>query len=92
MECAGFMIQVAECYRCKRVDYTDPHEVFYGRGRRKVSIKHGMVIRLCRDCHRFVHEHPKDEFSVKLKKDHQRKFEEARTREEFMKIFGRSYL
>jgi len=45
---------------------------------------------LCAKCHAEVHAgNWKDKF---LKKAHQKIFEQTHTREEFMRIFGRSYL
>ncbi len=78
------------CYICtergiKNVLKDDLHEV-YGGSNRKRSIENGLVVPLCRKCHQ-------DKAILKwLKKFVQLKFEETHTREDFIKIFGKSYL
>ena len=74
-----------KCYICKKAKKEDLHEVFGGRNR-QTSMKYGLVIPVCRKCHQ-------DKTILKwLKKFVQLKFEETHTREEFIKIFGKSYL
>lgn len=63
----------------------DPHEV-YGGSNRQRSIKNRFVKMLCRKCHQ-------DENVLKeLKKDVQKEYEKEHTREDFIKIIGKSYL
>ncbi len=65
------------------------HEVFSGAYRTH-SINENMVLPLCVFHHTQIH---KDiELSLFWKRLCQQKFEESRTRDEFIKIFGRSYL
>lgn len=63
----------------------DPHEV-YGGSNRQRSIKYGFVKNICRKCH----DNPK--IIEQLRIDTQKKFEKIHTREEFIKIIGKSYL
>jgi hypothetical protein len=63
----------------------DPHEV-YGGSNRKISMKNGLVKMLCRKCH-------KDEEILKqLKIETQKEYEKEHTRDEFIKLIGKSYL
>lgn len=63
----------------------DPHEV-YGGSNRKRSIKNGFVRNLCRKCH-------SDTKVIKqLRIDVQKEYEKTHTREEFIKIIGKSYI
>jgi len=82
------------CELCGRDAYCTHHHVYFGTANRKLSDKWGMVAMLCPDCHqngpRAVH-HCR-ETDLILKRRYQRKFEEEHTREEFRKIFGKSWL
>lgn len=78
------------CYICtergiKNVPKKDLHEV-YGGSNRKRSIENGLVVPLCRKCH--------TDYTILnwLKKFVQLEYEETHTREEFIKIIGKSYL
>lgn len=63
----------------------DLHEVYGGRNRKR-SIENGLVVPLCRKCHQ-------DRFILEwLKKFVQLEYEETHTREEFIKLIGKSYI
>lgn len=63
----------------------DPHEVFGGSNRQR-SIKYRFVKMICPECH-------KDEQIIQqLRKDVQKEYEKEHTREDFIKIIGKSYL
>lgn len=70
---------------------TDRHHVFMGRNRQK-SEELNCVVWLCRDCHALVHR--SREVSLRLMKSYQALLENEKdmSREEFIRIFGRSYL
>lgn len=63
----------------------DPHEI-YGGSNRKRSIKHKFVKLICPRCH------SNEEIINQLRIDIQKEFEKKRTREEFIKIIGKSYI
>lgn len=63
----------------------DPHEV-YGGSNRKRSIQNSFVKKLCRKCH------SNKEVIEQLKIDVQKEFEKTHTREEFIKLIGKSYI
>ena len=63
------------------------HHILAGVNR-KNSTKYGMIVPLCYRHHDWVH---KTNYK-KFKEEAQREFEETHTREEFIKIFGKSYL
>lgn len=65
------------------------HEVFPGAFRLR-SIKEHMVLPLCSLHHKQIHDDI--ELSLFWKRSCQKLFEKSRTRDEFIKIFGRSYL
>ena len=76
------------CYYC-HINYgkseLDIHEV-YGGSNRITSIKNGLCVPLCRRCH-------SSEFIIKdLRKWCQREYEKTHTRDEFIKLIGKSYL
>ncbi len=81
------------CLICGSSQGLERHHVFYGSGLRQLSEKWGMVAPLCHRCHRGSHGvHFSRPLDLMLKRLFQEKFEETHTREEFMAIFGRSWL
>ncbi len=82
-----------ECYICKTTIGIERHHVFGGPYRSK-SEKYGYVRDLCAAHHRTSKHsaHMDMELNYKLRRECQREFEETRSREEFIKEFGRSYL
>lgn len=81
-----------KCFICGSRRNLQEHHVYFG-GLRKVSEANGFKVSLCMDCHKGdegVHfDIVKD---YELKRICQAKYEEAHTRQEFMKIIGRNYL
>lgn len=75
------------CYICGN-DSVDLHEVYAGTNR-KMSMKNGFCLPLCRTHHRIA-QLGKEE-NLFLKKMFQKKYEENHTREEFIKLVGRNY-
>lgn len=63
----------------------DPHEV-YGGSNRKRSIKHKFVKLICPKCH------SNEAIINQLRIDTQKEFEKEHTREEFIKLIGKSYI
>ncbi|MCI8362240.1 MAG: hypothetical protein HFJ41_03775 [Clostridia bacterium] len=63
----------------------DPHEVFGGSNRQR-SIKHKFVKLICPKCH------SNERIVNQLRIDTQKQYEKTHTREEFIKIIGKSYL
>ncbi len=73
----------------------EEHHIFFGTANRKVSEKNGFKVYLTVEEHRGtygVHGKFGKKLDIKLKQDAQRKYEETHTREEFMKLIGKSYL
>lgn len=77
------------CYICrfqgKKVLRDDLHEV-YGGANRKRSILNGLVVPLCRK------HHQNEEILNELKVATQRMYEVNHTRDEFIKLIGKSYI
>lgn len=81
-----------DCYLCHYGGDTVRHEVFFGTANRKVSKATGCWVNLCPACHERLHNDPSSGFDDYLKRNAQWWFEQEHSREEFMKLFGRSYL
>jgi len=80
------LVKSGKCDYCKRYsDRLDPHEV-YGGSNRKRSIENRFIALLCRECHQ------NEEILQELKKQYQRRYEYTHSREEFIKLIGKSYL
>ena len=78
-----------ECFLCHGIP-TDVHHCLMGSNRKDAD-KYKLVIHVCRNCHNKIH--AIQELADTLKRLAQKVFEEViGTREEFIKIFGRSYL
>lgn len=84
-----FTSNLSICFMCdlegKKVAKSDLHEV-YGGSNRQRSIKNGLVVPLCRECHQ------NEETILKLRKICQEIYELNHTREDFIKLVGKSYL
>jgi hypothetical protein len=70
------------------------HHIYGGVGRRKLSEKYGCWCFLCPRHHNMSNEgvHFNKTLDLKLKQQCQKAFEWKHTREEFMNIFGKSYI
>lgn len=84
-----FTNDFTKCYHCHRKlkddEKFDLHEV-YGGSNRTRSIKNGLVVPLCRICH------SNEDIINKLRIQLQKEYEKTHTREEFIKIIGKSYI
>jgi hypothetical protein len=84
------------CYVCGRTDQVEVHHCIHGTANRKLSTKYHLLVGLCPDHHRGtngVHGKYGHELDQELKRLAQEKWEGKHgTREEFIKIFGKSYL
>ena len=84
-----------QCLVCGSWNIED-HHIFFGQAKRKLSEKYGLKVWLCPTHHRGtygVHGREGHKLDVELKQLGQKAFEyHYGTREEFLKIFGRSYL
>lgn len=84
------------CIECGRSN-VEKHEVFFGTANRKLSIEDGLVIPLCKAKHHagnLIGIHKDQELNEKWKKIAQEKWQEyyGRTKEDFIKRYGRSYI
>ena len=73
----------------------EEHHVFFGTGKRTISEKNGFKVWLTSFEHRGtdgVHGKNGHKLDLKLKQECQRKYEETHTREQFIKLIGKSYL
>lgn len=80
-----------ECIICGRP--AEQHHVFFGTASRRRSESYGLVVGLCPEHHRGPQgPHLNRGLDLMLKKAAQADFEKTHKREEFIQIFGRSYL
>lgn len=80
------LIKSGICEVCGRYSkQLDPHEI-YGGSNRKRSIKHKFVKLLCRKCH------DNKEIIKQLRIDTQKEYMKTHTKEEFIKLIGKSYI
>lgn len=84
-----------ECYICQTTQNLHKHHCIYGKGNRPLSEKYGLWIYLC-----YRHHNGSDDgvhfnyaLDEEIKKLSQRKWEEVYgDREQFIRIFGKSYI
>ena len=92
-----------ECYLCRIFGGDgiclpnvglENHHIFYGTANRKNSDKYGLVVWLCHGHHRTWKSavHRCKESDAIVKRNAQMKFEEEYSREEFVDIFGKSWV
>lgn len=76
------------CFICGKPKQ-DIHEI-YGGGNRQVSMKYGFCVPLCRECHRYLTDHPLSQTT--LKQICQLEFLKNHEKDEFLEIIGRNFL
>lgn len=84
-----------QCIACHTTKELHKHHIFFGTGNRKNSEKYGCWCYLCARHHNMSDDgvHFNEAFNLKLKQYCQKRFEEQiGSREEFRRIFGKSYL
>ncbi|MBQ2641746.1 MAG: hypothetical protein IJG15_07095 [Lachnospiraceae bacterium] len=88
------------CWLCMRMhDYSEKislhkHHVYEGTALRRISEAEGFFVWLCPQHHEFGPMSAHTDIGVRrsLQKEAQREYEKHHTREEFMRLVGRSYL
>ena len=80
-----FTTNFNKCYYCGKEGKMDLHEI-YGGTNRKRSIENGFVVPLCRICH--SNEKIIQYLRIKIQKE----YEKNHTREDFIKMFGKSLI
>lgn len=84
-----------ECYICGSCDRLESHHIYGGVANRSISEELGYKVWLCFEHHRGTNGvHGKNGKSAMeyLHRKGQEHFEQTGTREEFIKLFGKSYL
>lgn len=76
------------CYICGKPK-DDIHEIYPG-SKRIISIKNGLCIPICRECHQEIQNNEVKMLIYKMMC--QKVYEKTHTREEFIKLIGRNYL
>lgn len=79
-----------ECYICRTTIGLHKHHLLHGTANRKIADRYGYWVYLCAMHHGMVHGDA--ELDKGFKKIAQRKFEQTGTREEFIRVFGKSYM
>ena len=84
---------MTRCMICGE-SHPQKHHVFFGTANRKISDKYGYIVPLCLKHHTGQEGvHHNRELNLRLKRSAQEHFEANEgTREDFIKIFGKSYL
>lgn len=80
------------CFICGNPKGLEKHHCISGTANRKLADKpeYDLTVWLCHQCHRDLHD--KGFYKRELQQYAQKHFEKTHSREEFRKIFGRSYL
>ena len=78
------------CYITGSEIWLDKHHIYHG-SRRKAADKYGCWVWLRHDIHMELHDRNK-ELDRMLQRECQQRFEELYSHEEFMEVFGKSYL
>jgi 5-methylcytosine-specific restriction endonuclease McrA len=81
-----------ECFLCGRTGQLDRHHLIGGTANRKQSEKYGLVVYLCRNCHRLAHEDSGTYLQLHQYGERLWLKNEGGTVEDFIKVFGKNYL
>lgn len=79
------------CFITGSVINLDKHHCFHGSGNRKIAEREGCWVWLRHDVHMRLHDTDK-ELDKYIQQECQKKYEETHSRNEFRKLFGKSYL
>lgn len=85
----------SDLYCTERRPGLDRHEVFFGSGKRQLSIEYGLFIFLTPEKHNMDFKkgiHFNKEFRLKVQIIGQRAFEELYGHDKFMELFGKNYI
>lgn len=89
-----FTSDLEHCIVCGKFP-VNKHEIFFGNGKRQLSIEYGLVIPLCTETHHNQVEQKGIHFDNKLREEWQvkgqKKFEEVYPELDFLVIFGKNY-
>lgn len=77
------------CFLCQRYGALQVHHCLHGV-RRKAADEYGLTVHLCPVCHALLHDHGVNDLF--LEQTAQNTFERKYGREDWMKVFGKSYL
>lgn len=93
----SIMQDTQECWQTGRTDNLHLHHIYEGNGRRKVSDENGFWVWLTGEWHNQdsridVHHNPGCGLDQQLKEMCQRIYEQDHSRDEFIRLIGRSYL
>lgn len=82
-----------KCWVCGSTSVHE-HHIFFGSANRKKSEQYGMKVWLCPRHHNMSNQgvHFDKQLDLYLKRYAQLEFEKTHTREEFIEVFGKSYL
>jgi hypothetical protein len=72
--------------------YSQTHEIYEGTGRRQLSIKYKMQVKVCDRCHKDIMSHPLTGKDLELKKEYQAKFESEHGHDLYMQCFMVDYI
>lgn len=83
-----------ECYVCHTTYGLHLHHIFFGLKNRTISDKNGFTCFLCGIHHNLSNQgvHFNRELDLQLKRLCQEKYEEDHTREDFIRLIGKSYI
>lgn len=79
------------CYLCGNPN-VETHHVIHGHGRRKLAESQGLTIKLCRQCHVMIHANYSKDLALKIMAQEKWMEVNGKTRDDFINIFGRSYV
>lgn len=94
----SIMQDVDECYVCGDTRWLEEHHCIFGSGKRKLSEKYGLKVKLCKHHHtgditgNKAAVHFNKVLDTKIKQEAQKAFERTYPELNFVKVFGRNYL
>lgn len=82
------------CFLCGWKTPLEAHHIFHGTARRRLADEDGMIVYICRECHREVHEAEDREHDESLKAMGEMVWCRyyGKTIDDFIKRYGKNYI
>lgn len=85
-------LEVKKCYLCERQGIVEAHHCIHGTANRRIADKDGLIVNLCPDCHRKIHDMGVMDSELKYFAQLAWMRYNLSTADEFIARYGRSYL
>ena len=84
-------LNIKACYLCGTIGPVEAHHCIHGTANRRLADKDGLIVNLCPECHRELHDKGmSDDLLKRIAQEQWQRYNLA-TKNEFIARYGRSY-